>query len=206
MFDLQTIITTGGYFGICAIVFAESGLFFGFFLPGDSLLFTAGFLASQGYLDIALLTSLAVVMAIAGDSVGYWFGRKTGPYIFSRPESFFFSQKRVLQAHEFFQEHGPKSIVLARFIPAVRTFTPIMAGVAGMRFRIFFLYNVVGGFLWAVGLSIAAYFLGSIVPNPDRYILPIVLLIIVLSVIPIVRPLIMPYYHARREARNREPQ
>ena len=149
MFDIESIIRIGGLLGVTAIVFAESGLFFGFFLPGDSLLFTAGFLASQGVVPIVPLVLLAVAAAILGDSVGYWFGRKVGPMIFTRPNSRWFSRERLEDARVFFEQHGPKSIVLARFIPAVRTFTPILAGVGRMRYAKFLAYNVIGGLLWA---------------------------------------------------------
>lgn len=186
-FDITTLIETIGYAGIAAIVFAESGLFFGFFLPGDSLLFTAGFLASSGFFNLTLLTLIASASAIVGDSVGYWFGKKIGPVIFTRPNSFLFSHKRVEDAHTFFTRHGKKSIILARFIPAVRTFTPILAGVGKMPYRTFFTYNIVGGILWGTGMPILGYFLGKVVPHPDQYILPVVLLIIVASLIPIIR-------------------
>lgn len=185
--DLPSLIQTIGYVGITAIVFAESGLFFGFFLPGDSLLFTAGFLASQGFLNIFILIALTTTAAILGDSVGYWFGKKVGPFIFSRPDSFLFSHKRVEDASAFFAKHGPKSLILARFIPAVRTFTPILAGVGQMNYRTFLKYNVIGGILWGTGLPILGYFLGRLVPHPDRYIIPIVLLIIVVSILPVLR-------------------
>lgn len=185
--DLSSLIQTFGYIGIVAVVFAESGLFFGFFLPGDSLLFTAGFLASQGFLNIFILIALTTIAAIVGDSVGYWFGKKVGPFIFSRPDSFWFSHKRVEDASAFFAKHGPKSLVLARFIPAVRTFTPILAGVGQMNYRTFLTYNVIGGVLWGTGLPILGYFLGRLVPHPDRYIIPIVLIIVVVSMLPILR-------------------
>ena len=187
IFDLPTIIQTVGYAGIAAIVFAESGLFFGFFLPGDSLLFTAGFLASQGFFNIWLLIALTTPAAILGDSVGYWFGKKTGPLIFTREDSFWFSQKRVREAKEFFEKYGAKSIVLARFIPFVRTFTPIVAGVGGMNYRTFLTYNIVGAFLWATLIPLLGYYLGSAIPGIDRYIIPVILLIVVISAIPIVR-------------------
>jgi membrane-associated protein len=187
MFEVITLVQTAGYLGVTAIVFAESGLFFGFFFPGDSLLFTAGFLASQGFFNMWFLVPLVVVAAIAGDSVGYWTGKKVGPFIFTRPDSLFFSQKRVQQAKDFFDKHGAKSIVIARFIPAVRTFTPIIAGVAEMNYHTFLTYNIIGGIIWGAGLPLAGYFLGAVIPNADRYILPIVALIIILSVLPIVR-------------------
>ncbi len=189
MFDIESIIKVTGLVGVTAIVFAESGLFFGFFLPGDSLLFTAGFLASQGIVPIFPLVVLAIVAAILGDSVGYWFGRKVGPMIFTRPDSRWFSRKRLDDAHAFFEKHGPKSLVLARFIPAVRTFTPILAGVGQMHYGKFLAYNILGGLLWAGLLPLAGYFLGSAVPGAERYVSFIVLAIIVLSVLPIVIPL-----------------
>ncbi|MBY0538899.1 DedA family protein [Patescibacteria group bacterium] len=185
LFNLEELIRAAGYVGIAGIIFAESGLFFGFFLPGDSLLFTAGFLASQGLFNIWLLVTLTTIAAIAGDSVGYWFGKKIGPMIFKRPDSFWFSQERVHQAHAFFEKHGAKSIILARFIPAVRTFTPIIAGVAGMHYDTFLKYNIIGGVLWATLLPLLGYYLGTFVPDIDQYIIPIVIAIVVASLIPL---------------------
>lgn len=186
--DLITIVQTAGLVGLTAIIFAESGLFFGFFFPGDSLLFTAGYLASQGFFNIYLLVPLMVVAAIAGDSVGYWTGNKVGPLLFTRQDSFLFSKKRVQEAKLFFERYGAMSIILARFIPAVRTFTPIIAGVAEMEYKKFLTYNVIGGFIWGAGFPIAGYFLGAVVPDADRYVLPIVGLIIVVSFVPFVKP------------------
>ncbi len=194
MFDLVSIIKVGGYLGILAIIFAESGLFFGFFLPGDSLLFTAGFLASQGFFNVWLLIFLSIIAAIAGDSVGYWFGSKIGPAIFTRPDSWIFSQKRVEDARKFFDAHGPKSVVMARFVPAVRTFVPILAGVGHMEYRKFLTFNIIGSFLWAGALPLLGYFLGAVIPDVDKYILPIVLAIVVASFLPIV----FSYLKARR--------
>ena len=184
MFDLIKLIEFGGYIGLFAIVFAESGLFFGFFLPGDSLLFTAGFLASQGYFSILPLILLLLVAAILGDAVGYTFGRKAGPKIFSRPESFFFKPSHVEKTSQFFEKYGAKTIFLARFVPIVRTFAPIMAGVGGMKYATFARYNVIGGICWAAGMTLLGYFFGRVIPDADRYILPIVGLIIVISLIP----------------------
>lgn len=193
MFDVETIIRVGGVLGIAAIVFVESGLFFGFFLPGDSLLFGAGFLASQGVIPITPLVLLSIIAAIAGDSVGYWFGRKVGPMIFVRKDSFFFSQKRVEDTRLFFEKYGAKSVLLARFVPAVRTFTPILAGVGGMRYRTFLTYNIVGALLWAGALPLSAYFLGSKIPGMERYISFIIVAIIGISVLPIAIPLAKHY-------------
>jgi len=186
MTELSNLIITFGYVGVAVAIFAESGLFFAFFLPGDSLLFTAGFLASQGTFGIVPLIVLATLAAIAGNSVGYWFGRKIGPHIFKKPDSFWFSQKRVDDAHAFFGKNGAKSIILARFIPAVRTFTPIVAGIGGMRYVSFLSYNVVGSVLWGTFVPLAGYFLGTSVPGIDHYIIPIVGLIIVVSLLPLI--------------------
>ncbi|HVX29075.1 MAG TPA: VTT domain-containing protein [Nitrolancea sp.] len=183
-FDLVALIKAIGYIGVAVIVFAESGLLIGFFLPGDSLLFTAGFLASQEYLSIWILAPLAFVAAVLGDAVGYGFGRRVGRGLFQRPESTFFKPEYLARAESFFQRHGGKALVLARFLPIVRTFTPIVAGAAEMRYARFALYNILGGFLWAVGVSVAGYFLGSAIPNIDRYLLPIIVMIIAISVAP----------------------
>jgi membrane-associated protein len=183
-FDLAEIIKTIGYLGVFSIVFAESGLLFGFFLPGDSLLFTAGFLASQGFFNIAILMILCVVGAIAGDSVGYFFGKRVGKKLFDREDSRFFKKKHLMKAHEFYELHGGKTIILARFIPVVRTFAPIVAGTAEMTYRSFLIYNVVGGVLWAVGLTAMGFALGHVIPEPDKYLLPIIILIVLISVAP----------------------
>ena len=186
MFNLLALLEAAGYVGLVGIIFAESGLFFGFFLPGDSLLFTAGFLASRGFFSLPMLLSLVVVAAVAGDSVGYWFGNKIGPMIFIRPDSFWFSHARVEQARLFFERKGGMSILLARFIPAVRTFTPIIAGVANMRYAKFLAYNVIGGTLWGVGMTLLGFFLGNAIPGIDNYIIVFAVLIALVSFLPIV--------------------
>lgn len=180
------LIKTFGYVGIFAITFAESGLFIGFFLPGDSLLFTAGFLASQGYLFLPLLILVVWLGATLGDSFGYFFGKKVGPKIFTKEDSLLFKKAYVEKARAFYEVHGPKALVLARFMPIVRTFAPIVAGVAGMRYRSFVIYNIVGATIWAVTLPTAAYFLGSVIPNFDRYIGWVIGAIIIASVAPSV--------------------
>lgn len=185
-FELIPFIKAAGYLGLFAVVFSESGLFIGFFLPGDSLLFTAGFLASQGFLDIRILVPLLFFAAVAGDSVGYAFGKRIGPRIFKREDSLFFNKKHLQKANDFFHKHGGKTLVLARFMPVVRTFAPILAGVGVMPYRTFLMYNVAGAFLWAVGLNILGYFLGRVVPNVDKYLLPIIAFIIFASVAPTV--------------------
>lgn len=182
--ELTQLVATAGYAGLFAIIFAESGLFFGFFLPGDSLLFTAGFLASQGLFNVWILLPVFFVAAVLGDNVGYWFGKKYGRKLFERPHSRIFHPERLKQAHEFYEKHGGKAIVLARFVPAVRTFAPIAAGIAEMEYRRFFAFNLLGGLLWGVGMTTAGYLLGRTIPNADAYVIPVVAIIIVVSLIP----------------------
>ena len=184
MFDLLQIIATAGYAGLFAIVFAESGLFFGFFLPGDSLLFTAGFLAAQDGLNILVLIPLLFLAAVLGDNVGYAFGKHIGENIFTKKESRFFKPAHVARAHEFFLKYGKKAIFLARFLPIVRTFTPIIAGVAKMPYADFFLYNLIGGGAWTMIMLCFGYFLGRSIPSADHYLYPIVFLIIFVSFLP----------------------
>jgi membrane-associated protein len=174
------------YVALFAIVFAESGLFFGFFLPGDSLLLTAGLFAYKEVLNLWVLLPLLFVAAVIGDNVGYWFGRKTGPPLFKREESLFFRPKNLLAAKAFYDKHGGKTIVLARFMPFIRTFAPIVAGAVEMEYRRFMFFNLLGGLLWAVGVTLAGYFLGSLFPPEvlDRYFLIIVAVVIILSVLP----------------------
>ena len=188
--DLMGLIKTFGYLGIFTIVFAESGLFFGFFFPGDSLLFTAGLIASQGFLNIWILVPLIILGAILGDNVGYWFGAKVGPKIFTREDSFFFHKRHVERTHNFYLKYGAKAIVLARFIPIVRTFTPILAGVGTMPYGTFLKFNIIGGVFWGAGVTLLSYFLGAVIPGIDRYLLPIIIGIIVVSLIPIIVELI----------------
>lgn len=202
---MEDFIISVGYLGIFAIIFAESGLLIGFFLPGDSLLFTAGFLASVNPLDPghAPIFSLPVLLigcflaAVIGDSVGYAFGRRVGPRLFQREDSILFHKKNILKAQEFYEKHGGKAIVLARFVPVVRTFAPIVAGVGMMEYRRFLSFNLVGGLLWAVGVTLAGYFLGSAIPDVDKYLLPIIVVIILISVAP-------GAYHILKDAENRE--
>lgn len=184
MIDLQNLITTAGYLGILGIVFAESGLFLGFFLPGDSMLFTAGFLASQGYLDIGILIFISFIGAVTGDSFGYYFGTVVGPRLFTREDSLLFHKQHVKRAQEFYSRYGPATIIMARFMPIIRTFAPILAGVGNMRYATFLLYNVVGGVLWGIGVPFIGYFLGEAIPGIDRYLWPIIAFIILISFLP----------------------
>jgi membrane-associated protein len=196
--DPQWLISTFGLIGILAIVFAESGLLFGFFLPGDSLLFTAGLLVADGtylHLPLWLMCLLIAAAAVAGDQFGYYFGRRLGPSLFRRPDSRLFKQENLTRASTFFKRYGARSIVLARFVPIVRTFTPIVAGASHMRYRTFLAYNVIGGTLWACGVTTLGYFLGQVafVKSNIEFIL---IGIVAVSVIPIAIELL----RARRRA------
>lgn len=194
----KDLIEALGYLGLVAIVFAETGLLVGFFLPGDSLLFTAGFLASEGHFNIALLCLLCFVAAVVGDATGYAFGHRVGRRLFARPESRLFKPKHVKRAEEFFLRHGGKAVILARFLPIVRTFVPVIAGVGAMPYRRFAAFNVVGGALWAIGLPVAGYLfhrlLGEAI-DVDKYLIPVVMLIIVVSIAPTA-------YHVWKESRH----
>jgi len=183
--DLPALIQWAGYFGLTAIIFIETGLFFGFFLPGDSLLVTAGLLASQGFsLDVYLLGALLNVAAIAGDNTNYWIGRYMGPRVFTRDESLFFRRRHVERAHDFYVRHGAKTIVLARFMPIIRTFAPLVAGVARMSYKTFVTYSVLGGTLWIWSMLFVGYFLGRLVPGIDKHIEKVIIVVIFLSILP----------------------
>lgn len=191
---LGLLITPEGifnYFGpfatiaLIAIIFAETGIALGFFLPGDSLLFTAGLFAAQGELNLAVILVGCFIAAVVGDQVGYLFGKRVGPALFGRPDSRIFKQKYVTQADRFFQRHGPKTIVLARFVPIVRTFAPIVAGVGKMKYRQFVTYNIGGGFAWTFGFILLGYSLGN-VDWVKNNLEPVVLVIVLISVIPAV--------------------
>jgi len=210
------LISTLGVLGVIVIIFAETGLLIGFFLPGDSLLFTAGFLVSAGFgtsASLAILSNTTIlgvhqsfiillvgtfIAAVIGDSVGYALGRKVGPAIFTREDSLFFNKKYIAKAQKFYEDHGKKTIILARFIPIVRTFAPVVAGIGSMEYRTFLSYNIIGGFLWTWALLWLGYGFGSIIPNPDRFIIPVVIVIIIISAIPPVREI----YKHRKSARQ----
>ena len=183
--DIPNLIKWAGYVGLTAIIFAETGLLVGFFLPGDSLLVTAGLLISQGFdLDLVKLGSILTVAAIAGDTVNYWFGRVTGPRIFNRDDSLLFKKKHVYRAQAFYDKHGGKTIILARFMPIIRTFAPLVAGVAGMEYKRFMAYNVVGGVLWIWSMLLVGYYLGQIFPGIDKYLELVIIGVIFLSILP----------------------
>ncbi|GAC1595978.1 MAG: hypothetical protein NVS3B21_19470 [Acidimicrobiales bacterium] len=201
--DPTHLINTYGVIGVIAIIFAESGLFFGFFLPGDSLLVTAGILASTHkpgdvHLNLAVLLIGCSIAAIAGDQVGYIFGNRVGESLFSRPQSRLFKPKHLNKANEYLEKRGSVMIVLARFVPAVRTFTPIVAGASKMRYRLFVPFNILGGVLWACGVTLLGYALGSSVAHIDKYLVPVIAVVVILSLIPIA----LEFRRARAESRD----
>lgn len=204
--DLVDLIIGFGIFAILLVIFAESGLLIGFFLPGDSLLFTAGVLYHANILpgnlpiSIHLFVVLLFVAAVLGDSVGYWFGKKSGPKIFKKPDARIFKQAHIEKAQAFYEKHGGKTIIIARFVPIVRTFAPIIAGVGKMQYKKFLSYNLVGGFLWTFGVTYLGYFTGAAFEaaglDIDQVLLPIIALIILLSVLP-------PAIHILKDKKNR---
>jgi membrane-associated protein len=187
---LYDLVRWGGYVALTVIVFTETGLLVGFFLPGDSLLITAGLVAATGALNVWWLNVLLAAAAVAGDSVGYAIGWRAGPRLFSRPQSFFFHPRHVERTRAFYARHGAKTIVIARFVPIVRTFAPVVAGVGQMEYRRFLLYNVAGGVGWVTSMTWAGYLLGQAVPNIGDHIHVVVAIVILLSVIPIVVELV----------------
>lgn len=183
--DPKVLLEQFGYWGLFLIVFAESGLFFGFFLPGDSLLLIAGVLAATGLLNIWILIPLIFIAAILGDQVGYWTGHKFGRRLFNREDSWLFHKDHVKKSEAFFAQHGNKTIILARFVPIVRTFAPIVAGIANMHYSTFLTYNIIGAVIWGIGITVAGYLLGNI-PNIDKYLHIVIGVIILASLIPVI--------------------
>jgi len=201
--DPNTLLDSYGIWGLLLVVFAESGLLIGFFLPGDSLLFTCGLLITAGTMDFPLWAAVLLIClaAILGDQAGYLFGKKVGPSLFTRPNSRLFKQENVVKAHEFFEKYGPKSLVLARFVPIVRTFTPIIAGVSGMKYRSFITFNIIGGVLWGAGVTLLGSWLGGI-EFVNKNIEAILILIVLVSVVPIA----IEFLRARSKAKKNPPQ
>ncbi len=183
--SLDDLIRWGGYVLLFGIVFTETGLLIGFFLPGDSLLITAGVVAAAGVLNIWWLNVLLVIAAITGDSVGYAIGARLGPRLFTRPKSLLFNPRHIERTRAFYARHGPKTIVIARFVPIIRTFAPVVAGVGEMEYRRFLFYNVAGGVGWVTSMTWVGYLLGRVIPNIGDYVHVVVVVVIVLSVIPI---------------------
>ncbi len=179
--DVQHLIESGGLLLVTGIIFAESGLLLGFFLPGDTLLFSAGFFAAQGKLHLGLLLLFVVLAAIAGYYVGYHIGKKFGPSLFNKPNGVLFRQEYLKRSEEFYKKHGGKTIFLSRFVPIVRTFAPIVAGMGNMDLKRFNMFNILGGIVWGVGVTLLGYSLGSRIPNIDHYLMPIILAVMIIS-------------------------
>lgn len=195
--DIASLVETVGYAGLFAIVFAETGLMIGFFLPGDSLLFTAGILASQKIFDIYILLPILFIAAVVGDTVGYTIGHRFGKRLFKKEDSLFFHKDHLLRAKTFYEKHGGKTIIIARFMPVIRTFAPVVAGMADMPYSKFLSYNIAGAFLWAVCLPLLGFFLGKSIPDIDTYLFPIIGIIVFLSILPGV-------YNALRTKKQRD--
>lgn len=190
--SLPDLIRWGGLVGLALILFAETGLFIGFFLPGDSLLVTAGLFAARGDLPLIKLLLTATTAAILGHAFGYWFGQKAGEHLYARPDSRFFKRKHLQDTQKFYEKHGAKTIVLSRFVPIIRTFAPIVAGVAHMSYKRFMIYNVVGGVGWVIGMCLLGYFLGRRIPGVEKHIDIVIVIVVVVSLIPVA-------IHAYRE-------
>jgi membrane-associated protein len=186
IYDVETLVRVGGLAAIAVIVFTETGLFVGFFLPGDSLLVTAGIFAASGALNIWTLNVVLSLAAIIGDTVGYTIGARTGPKIFTREDSLFFHRKHLLHAKEFYEKYGGFTIFIARFVPIVRTFAPVVAGIGGMQYPRFIAYNVCGGIFWVMTTTLAGYFLGLMIPNIQERIHVVIVIVIFLSLLPII--------------------
>jgi membrane-associated protein len=195
--DVETLVRVGGLSAMTAIVFAETGLRVGFFLPGDSLLVTAGVFAAAGQLNLWTLIALLVVAAIAGDTVGYWFGRRVGQALFKRPKSLLFNPAHLRRAHDFYEKHGGKTIIIARFMPVVRTFAPIVAGMGEMNYRRFLSFNVFGGFFWVVSMTGIGYLLGKI-PGVREHIEVVILIVVFLSILPGIVAFAREWWKKRR--------
>src|SRR5437868_7649009 len=182
--NLPDLVQWGGLFGLTAIIFSETGLLIGVFLPGDSLLVTAGLFAAKGFLNIYALAPTLAVAAVCGNSLGYFIGRTTGPRIFKRENSLFFNKKHAIRAHEFYEKYGRKTIVLAQFMPVIRTFAPVIAGVGGMRFRQFIAFNIIGAISWIGSMLGIGYFLGNNIPGIHQHIEIVVVIVVFISILP----------------------
>ena len=184
IYNVPELIRFGGMLGLILIVFAETGLMVGFFLPGDSLLITAGIFAARGALNIWWLNAALIAAAIVGDATGYWIGFRTGKALFNRPNSFFFRREHLVKTHEFYEKHGGKTIIIARFMPIVRTFAPVVAGIGTMTYRRFALYNITGAVLWVMSMTLTGFFLGHAIPDIEKNIHLVVAIVIGLSLVP----------------------
>jgi membrane-associated protein len=201
VYNVPELIRLGGLLGLVLVVFAETGLMVGFFLPGDSLLVTAGLFAAKGDLDIVWLNLAVIAAAIIGDATGYWIGYRAGKALYSRPNSFFFRRDHLIKTHEFYERHGGKTIVIARFMPILRTFAPVVAGAAEMTYRRFAIYNIAGGIGWVLSMTLTGYFLGRAVPDLEKHIHIVVAVVIFLSLL----PALIAWARARMQARTARP-
>ncbi|MFA5009072.1 MAG: VTT domain-containing protein [Candidatus Paceibacterota bacterium] len=197
--SITALIKLTGYFGVWAIIFSETGLLIGFFLPGDSLLFLSGFLASQGFFNVWLMAIGIFLFAVLGDSVGYAFGNKTGPMIFKKQDSLLFHKKNLIRAQDFYEKYGALTIVLARFIPIIRTFAPIVAGIGKMNYKKFLFFNIFGGFFWSFGVTFAGYFLPKIFPQAEKNLTLIIFSIIFISLLPPIFQFLKEYFKTNKK-------
>jgi len=204
MFEVTELIREVGTVGIAFIIFLETGVPFGFFFPGDSLLFTAGLIASQEFLNIGLLAMLTFLGAVAGNMSSYAIGKVIGPRIFNKEDSFFFKKKYVEKTKEFYARHGKMTLIAGRFMPIIRTFAPLLAGVISMNYRSFVTYTVFGAIFWTWGLLFLGYYLGKFIPDVDKYLIPIILFIIFLSFVPSIREFINS--RKNRDAAHPDPE
>ena len=196
--DVRGLVQAGGYVALAIIVFTETGLMIGFFLPGDSLLVTAGLFAAKGDLNIVVLNVLLMACAIAGDATGYYIGKKLGPALFRKEDSLFFKKKHLIATQEFYERHGGKTIIIARFVPIIRTFAPVVAGMAGMQYRRFAVFNIIGGIGWVFSMTMLGYLLVTMFPATEKHIEKVIIIVIFLSIL----PGIIEWLRARMRARN----
>lgn len=200
--DVRGLVQAGGYIALAIIVFTETGLMIGFFLPGDSLLVTAGLFAAKGVLNIVWLNVLLSVCAIAGDATGYYIGKKLGPALFRKEDSLLFKKKHLVATHEFYEKHGGKTIIIARFVPVIRTFAPVVAGMAGMSYRRFAMFNIVGGIAWVFSMTMIGYLLVTLFPSTEQHIEKVIIIVIFVSLL----PGIIEVLRARRKSRSSATQ
>jgi len=193
--DVRGLVQAGGYIALAIIVFTETGLMIGFFLPGDSLLVTAGLFAAKGDLNIFFLNALLMVCAVAGDATGYYIGWKLGPALFRKEDSLLFKKKHLVATHEFYERHGGKTIILARFVPVIRTFAPVVAGMARMPYRRFALFNIIGGIGWVFSMTMIGYLLVTLFPATEKHIEKVIIIVIFISIL----PAIIEFWRARRK-------
>ncbi|HVE73202.1 MAG TPA: VTT domain-containing protein [Thermoanaerobaculia bacterium] len=200
--DVRGLVQWGGYVGLAIIVFTETGLMIGFFLPGDSLLVTAGLFAAKGDLNIVFLNILLMACAIAGDATGYYIGKKLGPALFRKEDSLFFKKKHLIATHEFYERHGGKTIIIARFVPIVRTFAPVVAGMAGMNYGRFAMFNIVGGIGWVFSMTMLGYLLVTMFPATEQHIEKVIIIVVFLSILPGIIEWVRAKMRSRKAAAN----